>query len=97
MQWNSGLNAGFSDSKNGTWLDVGPIFRTVNVEVRVGTFYNKQLYHLYFRPLIGAYASVEDYTAFLGVGGGELCFEGERKLLHYILIDIFLEIHHYPQ
>ncbi|XP_017319442.1 neutral and basic amino acid transport protein rBAT [Ictalurus punctatus] len=34
MQWNSNLNAGFSDGKNGTWLDVGPNFTTINVEVQ---------------------------------------------------------------
>ncbi|XP_046720973.1 neutral and basic amino acid transport protein rBAT [Silurus meridionalis] len=36
MQWNNGLNAGFSDSKNGTWLDMGPNFPTVNVEIQQG-------------------------------------------------------------
>uniref|UniRef100_A0A4W4EU64 Amino acid transporter heavy chain SLC3A1 n=1 Tax=Electrophorus electricus TaxID=8005 RepID=A0A4W4EU64_ELEEL len=36
MQWSSGLNAGFSDSKNGTWLDISPNFTTVNVEVQRG-------------------------------------------------------------
>ncbi|KAI4888631.1 hypothetical protein NFI96_027062 [Prochilodus magdalenae] len=34
MQWNSDPNAGFSDSKNGTWLDIGPNYETVNVEVQ---------------------------------------------------------------
>lgn len=38
MQWSNGLNAGFSDSKNGTWLDVGPNFETINVKVCTGLF-----------------------------------------------------------
>ncbi|XP_036429726.1 neutral and basic amino acid transport protein rBAT isoform X1 [Colossoma macropomum] len=36
MQWNGQLNAGFSDSQNGTWLDIGPNYQTVNVEVQQG-------------------------------------------------------------
>ncbi|KAK2896612.1 hypothetical protein Q8A67_011100 [Cirrhinus molitorella] len=34
MQWNDQLNAGFSDSKNGTWLDIAPDYSTVNVELQ---------------------------------------------------------------
>ncbi len=33
MQWDNKLNAGFSDSENGTWLDIAPDYSTVNVEV----------------------------------------------------------------
>ncbi|XP_030627856.1 neutral and basic amino acid transport protein rBAT [Chanos chanos] len=41
MQWNSGLNAGFSDSKNGTWLPIHPNYETtVNVEVQMGDPYS---------------------------------------------------------
>ncbi|XP_076830310.1 amino acid transporter heavy chain SLC3A1 [Brachyhypopomus gauderio] len=36
MQWSSGLNAGFSESVNGTWLDISPNFTTVNVQVQQG-------------------------------------------------------------
>ncbi len=34
MQWDDKFNAGFSDSENGTWLDIAPDYSTVNVEVR---------------------------------------------------------------
>ncbi len=34
MQWDNKLNAGFSDSENGTWLDIAPDYSTVNVAVR---------------------------------------------------------------
>uniref|UniRef100_A0A3B1KAR1 Amino acid transporter heavy chain SLC3A1 n=1 Tax=Astyanax mexicanus TaxID=7994 RepID=A0A3B1KAR1_ASTMX len=36
MQWSNSTNAGFSDSKNGTWLDIGPKYQTVNVEIQQG-------------------------------------------------------------
>uniref|UniRef100_A0A9J8AWW6 Amino acid transporter heavy chain SLC3A1 n=1 Tax=Cyprinus carpio carpio TaxID=630221 RepID=A0A9J8AWW6_CYPCA len=34
MQWDDKLNAGFSDSENGTWLDIAPDYSTVNVELQ---------------------------------------------------------------
>ncbi|XP_066535016.1 amino acid transporter heavy chain SLC3A1 [Hoplias malabaricus] len=36
MQWNSEPNAGFSESTNGTWLDVGPKYETINVKAQKG-------------------------------------------------------------
>lgn len=35
MQWSDKLNAGFSDNENGTWLDIAPDYKTVNVEVQL--------------------------------------------------------------
>lgn len=35
MQWSSEQNAGFSSSKNGTWLPIAPDFQSVNVEVQM--------------------------------------------------------------
>lgn len=43
MQWSNGLNAGFSESKNGTWLDIGPNFNTINVEVCFANSHNNEL------------------------------------------------------
>uniref|UniRef100_A0A8C1LDI1 Amino acid transporter heavy chain SLC3A1 n=1 Tax=Cyprinus carpio TaxID=7962 RepID=A0A8C1LDI1_CYPCA len=34
MQWDDKINAGFSDSENGTWLDIAPDYSTVNVELQ---------------------------------------------------------------
>ncbi|KAM3606695.1 uncharacterized protein V6R79_021506 [Siganus canaliculatus] len=34
MQWNSGLNAGFNELSNLTWLPVHPNYETVNVEIQ---------------------------------------------------------------
>ncbi|XP_061600922.1 amino acid transporter heavy chain SLC3A1 [Cololabis saira] len=35
MQWNSGINAGFNNKTNITWLPVHPDYETVNVEVQM--------------------------------------------------------------
>ncbi|XP_017287302.1 neutral and basic amino acid transport protein rBAT [Kryptolebias marmoratus] len=36
MQWNSGMNAGFNNKTNITWLPLHPDYETVNVEVQEG-------------------------------------------------------------
>ncbi|XP_062320204.1 amino acid transporter heavy chain SLC3A1 [Osmerus eperlanus] len=36
MQWEEGLNAGFSNSLNGSWLPLHPDFQTVNVKAQQG-------------------------------------------------------------
>lgn len=67
MQWNSNLNAGFSDGKNGTWLDVGPNFTTINVEVGVSKPHNNQDV-FYFSTLIlihfTSYYSLDEFKFF---------------------------------
>ncbi|XP_041921036.1 neutral and basic amino acid transport protein rBAT isoform X1 [Alosa sapidissima] len=35
MQWNSGLNAGFSGNETGTWLPLSPNYTTINVEAQM--------------------------------------------------------------
>lgn len=34
MQWSGGLNAGFNNKTNVTWLPVHPAYKRVNVEVQ---------------------------------------------------------------
>lgn len=33
LQWNAGMNAGFNEKTNLTWLPLHPDYETVNVEV----------------------------------------------------------------